>query len=1314
MKRLFLKQILLVCLLLLKAASGNATTSLYSNPDDSIFSYMKRAMRFNELFPQEKVYLHFDNTGYFKGETMWFQVYVVRADNGRLSDLSKIVYVELLDPSGNIIEKRNIKIVDGLGYGDIKLDSMIFVTGFYEVRAYTRYMTNWAKGGAVDKDSAKGLDKKVVTSNSWLKMDKKNKDTSYLSGIFSRVFPIFKEPQAEGDYSYPAIDTLSYRYRLPDREFNVDTLGNLEGQGKKGRKAHDFVVNFYPEGGDLVKGMRSRVAFEVIDRKTLEHQKVVGMVMDKNGEVLAITPTGKNGRGIFEIIPQTDDLQLIITDTNRKKHEFELPTVNDEGCVVRMNTLDDAEISTLLQCSPALVGRKLGYVIMNEGNIVFADTITAEPNMSLAWRRAEMKPGVNQLTVFTADGHIQAERRFFICPLFTEENNITIIVDSDSVLKPCGKVKLQLNTVANAHLSFSAMDAGTLNNGKSGDIRTYMLLGSDIRGYIAHPEYYFEKDDRVHRMAADTLMLVQGWRRYAWEQMTDPKPMSGKHQIIEDKQYVYGRIGNSQSIWLRNHPIDSVLISATLWNFEQQKSLKGKAFTDSLGNYAFRINDDLYGYYNMDLLSRIEGEPKTFTITIDRQFRPSLRTIMKEESQRIDVPQPNLFEVKRTVSTDDDEEEKNKPYRIQVGKREFLTKTVKVKSKKSYWTDPGIGWYGEDNARLYAQIYYDAEDISQGMLDRGEIVPVIEQYLERVNPLFKVKDINKTDSEGHLLYQYVDGKRLIQNVYYNDKPIHPIIGNYMSVPTPVHEGESPREVYSPPIFLDEVKSIYISHNPSSSDYRIWIFPYPSFSTESKKGRRSTHFYGYSIPSKFEMDDYTNLPSMEDFRRTLYWAPNLQTDVTGRATVEFFNNSSCKHIYVSAEGIGDAGGFIAYDKTHAAYKLEEIKADEQEEKEGANTPGSPDANQPVNVQAVVIDKNTRERIPHAHVYVDADNGTMTNLDGQFVVNARRSDQIRISFVGYETLAVSASELTLASDSIMPVLALSPAENMLSEVVVEPVDHIIRQLIANYDKEFKSKKNKSSRFYYRQTTSVLDNCTEYTEAFFNANSNYSIRNLGIVNGRYAYVDHDSMGVYTNVNNFQFLSELPVRGQSDKVIGPLSNRYKDFYDISYETLSSPTTGKPTHYKIHFTPKPSIKASIIEATLYVSTVSRTLERYEGTVHNLNVRDANWRKFPILANFDISYTRDRKYTEVQSVVVDATAVYDGLPYQFSSMLFNTGKLKEKQNKFIHTNDNLRKQIDTTTYNPRFWDENEIVKRTDLENSIIEMMEKKELFSNYK
>ena len=35
-----------------------------------------RAIMVNQLFPQERVYLHFDNTAYYLGETMWFKAYV--------------------------------------------------------------------------------------------------------------------------------------------------------------------------------------------------------------------------------------------------------------------------------------------------------------------------------------------------------------------------------------------------------------------------------------------------------------------------------------------------------------------------------------------------------------------------------------------------------------------------------------------------------------------------------------------------------------------------------------------------------------------------------------------------------------------------------------------------------------------------------------------------------------------------------------------------------------------------------------------------------------------------------------------------------------------------------------------------------------------------------------------------------------------------------------------------------------------------------------------------------------------------------------
>ena len=120
--------------------------------------------RFNQLFPQEKVYLHLDNSGYFMGETIWMKAYVVRADINANTNLSRVLYVDLVSPAGEIVTTRKLMIENGEAEGSIELKGLIG-SGFYEVRAYTRYMLNWDD-----------------------------------LGVFSRVIPIFKEPQKEGDY----------------------------------------------------------------------------------------------------------------------------------------------------------------------------------------------------------------------------------------------------------------------------------------------------------------------------------------------------------------------------------------------------------------------------------------------------------------------------------------------------------------------------------------------------------------------------------------------------------------------------------------------------------------------------------------------------------------------------------------------------------------------------------------------------------------------------------------------------------------------------------------------------------------------------------------------------------------------------------------------------------------------------------------------------------------------------------------------------------------------------------------------------------
>ena len=261
-----------------------------------VLSYMKRVMLFNQRLPQEKVYLHFDNTGYFKGETIWFTAYVTRADKSKTTDMSRVLYVELVNPSGDVIETKKYPIENGVAKGNLDL-VQIFTSGFYEVRAYTRYMTNWGNGG-----------------------------------IFSRVFPIFDEPTKEGKYSNPVISTQSYKKRLPNiRSNEEDTVANITEDKR-------LSVHFYPEGGHLIKDIRSRIAFLVTD-KTGNDQELGGLVLNENKETLFAVATQHEGKGVFEIVHDGKPKYLRIADAKGGQHDFLIPEPEPEGVSLNLDVL---------------------------------------------------------------------------------------------------------------------------------------------------------------------------------------------------------------------------------------------------------------------------------------------------------------------------------------------------------------------------------------------------------------------------------------------------------------------------------------------------------------------------------------------------------------------------------------------------------------------------------------------------------------------------------------------------------------------------------------------------------------------------------------------------------------------------------------------------------------------------------------------------------------------------------------------------------------------------------------------------------------
>ena len=68
--------------------------------------------------------------------------------------------------------------------------------------------------------------------------------------------------------------------------------------------------------------------------------------------------------------------------------------------------------------------------------------------------------------------------------------------------------------------------------------------------------------------------------------------------------------------------------------------------------------------------------------------------------------------------------------------------------------------------------------------------------------------------------------------------------------------------------------------------------------------RATTFAGYDTPVEFYAPTYPDGPVQgdKDYRRTVYWNPEVTTDANGVANVSFYNNGYSRTLTVSAEGL----------------------------------------------------------------------------------------------------------------------------------------------------------------------------------------------------------------------------------------------------------------------------------------------------------------------------------------------------------------------------------------------------------------------------
>lgn len=415
---------------------------------------------------QEKVYVQTDNNCYFVGDTLWYKAFVLRADNNKPTNMSKLLYVELLSPDGVVVERQRIVVSNkGVTCGQFALQDSLY-SGYYEIRAYTRWMLNF---NVTHRDYT--LDDKHLFYNNNMAKDFFRE----WNGLYSRVLPIFSKPKQKGNYDG------KYMYGRPKQEVEFVEKPKLK-------------VRFYPEGGTLLEGVQNRVAFDICDND--------GQALQISGSLddgTKLQPAYM-GRGTFLVTPNG---QKATFRWNDKEWTFKLPKSQAEGVAL---VLDKGKAKWASRGVSVAA-----YAVMCRGKLyLFERTSATTASMAMD----KLPSGVNELMLLDTDAKVLASRLFFVNH-DDKVKNVSVKTDKMEY-KPFEPISLEVKGAEpKMPFSISVRDARTDDTSfDDGNMMTEMLLCSDLKGFVASPAYYFESNDEAHTKALDNLLMVQGWRRY--------------------------------------------------------------------------------------------------------------------------------------------------------------------------------------------------------------------------------------------------------------------------------------------------------------------------------------------------------------------------------------------------------------------------------------------------------------------------------------------------------------------------------------------------------------------------------------------------------------------------------------------------------------------------------------------------------------------------------------------------------------------------------------------------------------------------------
>lgn len=799
--------------------------------------YMAQAQHFAATYPREKAYLHFDNTSYYVGDTIWFKAYVTLGENKIMSPVSRPLYVELVDQAGHVTDKQIIKLAEGEGSGQFML-SKSMMSGYYEVRAYTRWMLGFSE-----------------------------------PQYFSRTFPIYRF--ANSDQMERSISTYELSPSMVKRpQIPKDRLS----------------VRFFPEGGQLVEGVLSRVAFKAESNKE-EVVELSGTIYAEDGKEIVTFQSLHDGMGHFEYTPSSGPAVAKISYQG-KQYEFKLPQALPAGYVMKVENGSGA-LSVKVSCNAATPQDTLAVFISSQGMPIAYQPVSCKVDapQQFTLRARNLPSGVLQISLVNRAGTTISERftfSFSKSPLNISVNGIRKVYNPYEPIRCELQLTNAVGTPINGRLSVSVRDALHSDyQAYDHNLFTDLLLTSDLKGYIHQPGYYFSETSSRKLEELDVLMLVHGWRKYDMSQLFGVTPFSPL-QLPEAQLFLNGEI---QSTILKNALKD---IALNVIVKRDSTLITGQTITDEKGRFSIPM-EDFEGTAEAVFQTRKAGKErnKDTSIRIDRHFSPTLRAYDFSEFH----PQwEDIHEWKQAAGKFDslyiDSLRKADGFEL-LDEIEIVSKR-----KNSYNMNTKINEQSID-------AYYDIRQELDQLRDQGQVIITLPQLMEKLSPLFYWNRADDSCTYRQKSICYIMEDRILSEIEVN-MMLTEVDGLGSIIISEGVKGISDEIIQNSK--LSNSNGVEISQLDKYAVFYLIPLPRKNVLNESKRaalGTRQTVIQGYTRPLEGYTPIYTDKELYRDYadkRRTLYWNPNVKTDAQGKVVIECYNNQYATPLIISAETI----------------------------------------------------------------------------------------------------------------------------------------------------------------------------------------------------------------------------------------------------------------------------------------------------------------------------------------------------------------------------------------------------------------------------